>query len=124
MERRELVSEIASLRYHLYVNNRLRLEFLGELSRLLREYQIPATDDLLRSLVLAVPCELTNNTDSFWRAPGQDSTLRAAEGGPPPIEPEPPPPIPLQPPPIQPEPPPPIPPEPPPPIQPEPPPGP
>jgi hypothetical protein len=58
MERQEALREIAALRHNLHINSRLRLEFLASLSKLLREYGISADDELLSSLILAVPEEL------------------------------------------------------------------
>ena len=58
MERQETLREIAALRHNLHVNNRLRLEFLANISKLLRDYGISADDELLSSLILAVPEEL------------------------------------------------------------------
>jgi len=50
--------EAAKLRLRLQMNQRLRLEVLAALSRVFREYRDPVTDDLLSSVVLAVPEEL------------------------------------------------------------------
>ena len=58
MERQDALREIAALRHNLHINSRLRLEFLASLSKLLREYGISADDELLSSLILAVPEEL------------------------------------------------------------------
>jgi hypothetical protein len=58
MERQETLREIAALRHNLHVNSRLRLEFLANISKLLRDYGISADDELLSSLILAVPEEL------------------------------------------------------------------
>ncbi|HEX8843574.1 MAG TPA: hypothetical protein VF791_02970 [Pyrinomonadaceae bacterium] len=59
MEREETLREIAALRHNIYINNRLRLEFLASISKLLRDYGISAEDELLSSLILAVPDELS-----------------------------------------------------------------
>jgi hypothetical protein len=58
MERQETLREIAALRHNLHINSRLRLEFLANISKLLRDYGISADDELLSSLILAVPDEL------------------------------------------------------------------
>ena len=58
METQEALHEIAALRHNFHVNHRLRLEFLGNLSKLLRDYEIHASDELLGSLVLSVPEEI------------------------------------------------------------------
>ena len=59
MQREETLREIAALRHNLHVNNRLRLEFLASISKLLRDYGITADDELLSTLILAVPEELS-----------------------------------------------------------------
>src|SRR5205085_179814 len=59
MQREETLREIAALRHNLHINNRLRLEFLASISKLLRDYGITADDELLGSLILAVPDELS-----------------------------------------------------------------
>jgi hypothetical protein len=53
----------AKLRLRLQMNNRLRLESLAALSRVFREYQEYIDDELLASLVLAVPEELIGETE-------------------------------------------------------------
>ena len=59
MERQETLREVAALRHNLHINGRLRLEFLGGLSKLLREYGVTANDELSGSLILALPYELS-----------------------------------------------------------------
>jgi hypothetical protein len=59
MQREETLREIAALRHNLHINSRLRLEFLASISKLLRDYGITADDQLLSSLILAVPDELS-----------------------------------------------------------------
>lgn len=65
MERIEALREIAALRHNLHVNSSLRLEFLNSISRLLREYGISADDELLNSLILAVPEELSAMSSDY-----------------------------------------------------------
>lgn len=60
MQNLPLEREIASLRLRFQANNRLRLEFLGTLSKILRDYGEPVSDDLLASVVLATPNELAD----------------------------------------------------------------
>jgi len=60
MSTQETLHEAAALRHNFHVNHRLRLEFLGNLSKLLRDYGIQASDELLSSLVLSVPEEILN----------------------------------------------------------------
>jgi hypothetical protein len=59
MQREETLREVAALRHNLHINSRLRLEFLASISKLLRDYGISADDQLLSSLILAVPDELS-----------------------------------------------------------------
>jgi len=54
----ESVREAAQLRLKMHVNGRLRLETLAALSRVFREHGEPIRDELLGSLVFAVPGEL------------------------------------------------------------------
>lgn len=56
----EDLREIAALRHSFHIDGRLRLEFLSTVSRLLREYEVPVSNRLLSSLVLAVPDELAD----------------------------------------------------------------
>jgi len=58
MEKHKTLREVSALRHHLHINSGLRLEFLASIARLLREYGIKADDELLNSLILAVPDEL------------------------------------------------------------------
>jgi hypothetical protein len=60
----ERVMEAAKLRLRFHMNNRLRLESLAALSRVFREHQEPVGDELLASLVLAVPEELLGEMDA------------------------------------------------------------
>jgi hypothetical protein len=59
----ERMMEAAKLRLRFHMNNRLRLESLAALSRVFREHQEPVGDELLASLVLAVPEELLGEMD-------------------------------------------------------------
>ncbi|MBV1777290.1 hypothetical protein KSF73_16335 [Burkholderiaceae bacterium DAT-1] len=54
MAKKTLQQEITALRAQFENNSRLRLEFLGQLSSLLRTHQIDISNELLRSLVLAI----------------------------------------------------------------------
>jgi hypothetical protein len=53
-----LIRDAAALRHTFQVKKRLQLEFLAGLSKLLREYGVKADDELIGSLVLAVPDEM------------------------------------------------------------------
>ena len=58
MEELESLREAESLRFRFQMNNRLRLESLAAVSKVFREFGEPISDDLLSSLVFAVPNEL------------------------------------------------------------------
>lgn len=58
MTTEERMMEVAKLRLRFRMNNRLRLESLAMLSKLFREHQEPIGDELLSSIVFAVPEEL------------------------------------------------------------------
>jgi hypothetical protein len=64
MNTQERMMEAAKLRLRFQMNNRLRLESLAALSRVFREHQEPVADDLLASLVFAVPEELLGEMDT------------------------------------------------------------
>jgi hypothetical protein len=93
MTRQELTMEAAKLRLRIRMNSRLKLESQALLSRLLREYEVPVPDELLASLVLAVPDELRaqshgGNGSREAQNPGPNPTLlpphREGGGNPPP----------------------------------------
>lgn len=73
MTTEERLMEVAKLRLRFRMNNRLRLETLAMLSRVFREYQEPIADELLSSIVFAVPEELMGEgvPESTDSAPGQ-----------------------------------------------------
>ena len=58
METQERINEVMNLRFALQSKSRMRLEFLGELSKILRIHGHSINDEVLGSLVLAVPEEL------------------------------------------------------------------
>jgi len=79
MTARESVREAARLRLRMHVNGRLRLETLAALSRVFREHGEPIHDELLGSLVFAVPHELLgdappSNGNNEVRAHGKPTT--------------------------------------------------
>lgn len=55
-----MIREAAVLRHTFQIKKRLQLEFLAGLSKLLREHGVSAKDELLSSVVLAVPDEMMN----------------------------------------------------------------
>lgn len=58
MDATERMREAARLRLAFQSRGRMRLEFLSELSKVLRAHGVEVEDELLGSLVLAVPEEL------------------------------------------------------------------
>lgn len=60
MTPQETLREVAALRHSFHANQRLRLEFLASVSKLLRDYGIQASDELLGSLIVSVPEEVLN----------------------------------------------------------------
>jgi len=63
MMNEERMMEVAKLRLRFRMNNRLRLESLAMLSRLFREHNEPIADELLASIVFAVPEELMGEAE-------------------------------------------------------------
>ena len=61
MDTQESIREVSGLRLRFQMNNRLRLESLAALSKVFREYGEPISDQLLSSVVLALPDELQGN---------------------------------------------------------------
>jgi hypothetical protein len=55
---KSLNAEIGTVRTKFRTNARLRLEFLGKLSKLLREHGVQVSDELFASIVLAIPAEI------------------------------------------------------------------
>lgn len=54
----DLNAEIAKVRTKFRTNARLRLEFLGQLSALLRQHGVDVSEELFVSVVLALPGEI------------------------------------------------------------------
>jgi hypothetical protein len=84
MQNLPLEREIASLRLRFQANNRMRLEFLGTLSKILRDYGEPVSDDLLAAVVLATPNELADLGRPLKAASSKEpGRARGAGTGPP-----------------------------------------
>jgi hypothetical protein len=77
MNTQESLRQIANLRLRFQMNRRLRLESLAALSRVFREHGEPLEDELLASLVFALPEELLGNG-----GPAHSSTLSSKGGQP------------------------------------------
>jgi hypothetical protein len=65
MTTEKAVHEAARLRFRFQMNNRLRLESLAALSRVFRDFGEPIEDELLASMVFAVPEELIGEYSRF-----------------------------------------------------------
>jgi hypothetical protein len=80
MNARESLLDVENLRFRVQMNNRLRLECLAAVSKVFREFGEPMKDELLSSIVFALPQELiSSNGHGFARA-----GLEAAQPGNPP----------------------------------------
>ena len=75
------ITEVAALRHVLQIKRRLQLEMLASISKLLREHEVNATDDLLASLVLAVPEELMDDNSSTLASLRLASNMATKKGG-------------------------------------------
>ena len=76
MESQEALKAVANLRLRFQMNRRLRLESLAALSKVFREYGEPLSDELLASVVLALPVELLGQASS----PHNGSPQYASDG--------------------------------------------
>ena len=83
MTPQETLREVAALRHSFHANQRLRLEFLASVSKLLRDYGVEASDELLSSLILSVPEEVLNGQQN-----GHGAQASAERSAPPPYPPD------------------------------------
>ncbi len=60
MEPRESFRDVENLRFRFQMNNRLRLECLAAVSKVFRDFEEPIADDLLASVIFALPQELVS----------------------------------------------------------------
>lgn len=81
MNSQDKIREIAALRQAFHANDRLRLEFLGGFSKLLREYGISVGSELLRELIFSVPEEMLSGVSPASN--GDDYGSQRAEKPPP-----------------------------------------
>ena len=65
MATEESLHEAARLRFRFQMNNRLRLESLAAISKVFRDFGEPIEDELLASMVFAVPEELIGEYSRF-----------------------------------------------------------
>jgi hypothetical protein len=90
MTTQERAMEVAKLRLRFQMNGRLRLESLAALSKVFREYNEPIREELLGSIVFAVPEELLGPADPNAQAQFSETyRLTNAPAYPPPAFPTP-----------------------------------
>ena len=77
MDRRESLRAVENLRFRFQMNNRLRLECLAAISKIFREFREPLSDELLSSIIFALPQELVASN-------GHSSAAIVAKAGTPP----------------------------------------
>jgi hypothetical protein len=95
MDTQESLREIYNLRLRFQMNNRLRLECLAALSKIFREHGENLKDELLSSLVFAIPGELPGERPNYpdlaseGKKPGVPPPGAPPPGAPPPGAPPP-----------------------------------
>jgi hypothetical protein len=91
MTAQESLREISKLRLRFQMNNRLRLESLAALSKIFREHGEDLKDEVLSSLVFALPSELpgerAGESDSEYETGGTILDVEARGAGHPPAGP-------------------------------------
>ena len=80
MATEESLHEAARLRFRFQMNNRLRLESLAAISKVFRDFGEPIEDELLASMVFAVPEELIGEYSRFADMASRHPLKRAASG--------------------------------------------
>jgi hypothetical protein len=92
MNTRETLRDVENLRFRVQMNNRLRLECLAAVSKVFREFEEPINDELLSSVIFALPQELINGNGHSKAQSKVAAGMNAAdiyqEKGIPPQEPE------------------------------------
>jgi len=78
MTTQESLREAARLRLRVQMNNRLRLESIAAISKVFREFGEPIKDELLASVVFAVPAELMGEYDPMNATVGRSRQVAAA----------------------------------------------
>jgi hypothetical protein len=84
MTTQESLREAARLRLRVQMNNRLRLESIAAISKVFREFGEPIEDELLASVVFAVPAELMgeyNPMNATVGKSGHSAAIRAQQIG-------------------------------------------
>src|SRR6185503_5714678 len=92
MNTRETLRDVENLRFRVQMNNRLRLECLAAVSKVFREFEEPINDELLSSVIFALPQELISGNGhskaQLKVAAGINAAEISQEKGIPPEEPE------------------------------------
>ena len=87
MDARESLRGAENLRFRFQMNNRLRLECLAAVSKVFREFGEPIADELLSSVVFALPQELVSSNghgnSADWQLADEDSDPAQRPGNPP-----------------------------------------
>jgi len=78
MTTQESLREAARLRLRVQMNNRLRLESIAAISKVFREFGEPIEDELLASVVFAVPAELMGEYNPMNATVGESGHFAAA----------------------------------------------
>lgn len=78
MSSTSMIREAAALRHAFQLNGRLQLEFLADLSKLLREHKVTTDDNLISNLILAVPDELMNGMYAATKKSGKKKTTKVS----------------------------------------------
>lgn len=93
MSTQKSVSEVSKLRLMFQMNSRLRLESLAALSKVFRDFGVSVSDELLASVIFAVPDELLgySNGSNGQSLSEQVLATKSREAAPPPPTPTPPP---------------------------------
>ena len=84
MRTQESLREIENLRLRFRMNNRLRLESLAALSKIFREHGETLSDELLASIVFAIPEELNGNGGTHGAERAENGRRVTASDVPPP----------------------------------------
>jgi len=77
MTTQESLREAARLRLRIQMNNRLRLESIAAISKVFREFGEPIEDELLASVVFAVPAELMGEYNPMNSTVGKSDQFAA-----------------------------------------------
>ncbi|MEK6333656.1 MAG: hypothetical protein AABM67_01830 [Acidobacteriota bacterium] len=88
----ETLRDVENLRFRVQMNNRLRLECLAAVSKVFREFEEPINDELLSSVIFALPQELISSNGHSKSQQKVAAGMNAADAyqgkGIPPEEPE------------------------------------